>query len=400
MVNNYQFVALSKDNKKIVGKVEASNVDELRNIITFHNYYLIKYKKIKNVDQKFIKSTITDKDVREFCKNMALMLKTGQSLFTVLDLLESTTTNRTLKEFINYTKIEMTSGQSFSSCLKKYKKYFSNMFLSMVEMGEKSSSLKEVFEYLSKYYTNQSQIKTKIINAMFYPLILLFLSVVIVFVMSLFVLPMYESIFVENNLDLPLMTKILFAISGFLKDNLVLVLLASILLILLFILMFITTKGKRMIRLILSKLPFISRIYKLLNIYIISSSLEIMLINKLSIIDSINILVYTLNDNFFVKKFKWVSDELRRGQTLSKALSSFNYFPKMFIEMVKNGENANQLDVEIKSASSYYFQKVNDTLTKLTVFIEPVMIILISIFVGCIMASVFIPMLSLLSSIE
>ena len=398
-MNNYQFVALSKDKQKIKGNVEASNVDELRKIISFHDYYLIKYKKVKNNKQKFIEKNIRQKDIKDLCKNIALMLKSGQSLFNVLDLLGSTTTNRTLKEIINYTKEEMRNGQSFSSCIKKYRKYFSSMFISMVEIGEKSGSLVDVFEYLSKYYENQNKIKSKVINALFYPCILIFLSIVIVFVMCLFVLPMYESIFIENDLSLPFFTKLLFTVSGFVNDNLLFVILGLVLFILCFCLFVFSKKGKLIINSILSRLPFIGNVYKTINIYMISCSFEIMLVNKLSIVDSTNILVNSLNDSYLIKKFKWVCDELRRGQPLSKSLESFKYFPKMFIEMIRNGENANQLDMEIRSSSAYYFQKVNDTLTKLTVFIEPVLIILIAVFVGGIMASVFIPMLSLLSTV-
>jgi type IV pilus assembly protein PilC len=68
----------------------------------------------------------------------------------------------------------------------------------MIEIGEKSSSLMEVFLYLSRYYENHNKIKSKVVNALFYPMILLFLAIIIVFVMSLFVLPMYEGIFREN----------------------------------------------------------------------------------------------------------------------------------------------------------------------------------------------------------
>ena len=163
--------------------------------------------------------------------------------------------------------------------------------------------------------------------------------------MSLFVIPMYEGIFIENNITLPLLTKFLFFISNFLKNNLIIVVLFIVLVLLLGILLFTSNKGKVLINRILCHIPFISRIYKTINIYIISSSLEIMLANKLSIVDSVNILVNSLNDGYLIRKFKWVYDELRRGQTLSKSLESFNYFPKMFIEMIKNGENANDKSV-------------------------------------------------------
>ena len=398
MVNSYQFIALSKDKQKIKGKVEASSIDELRSIISFHDYYLVKYKKVKN-KQKLIERTIKQKDIQSLCKNMALMLKSGQSLINVIDLISQTTNNKTLKQMLNYTKVEMRNGKSFTSSLKKYKKYFDNMFISMIEIGELSSTLKEVFEYLSKYYDNKNKIKSKIINALFYPTILLLLTCIIVFIMCLYILPMYQSIFIENNMDLPLMTNILFMISNFINNNFIFVLLTLILIVLLGIFFIISNKGKLIINFLLSKIPIIKNIYKTINFYMISSSLDIMLMNKISLVDATCILVNSLNDRFLIRKFKWVSDELRRGQTLSKSLESFNYFPKMFIEMIRNGENVNSLGVEMRNISNYYFNKVLDILTKLTVFIEPSLIIIIAIFAGLIMACVFVPMLSLLSNI-
>ena len=279
-MNKYKFIALDKEKKKIKGMVEAASIDELRKIISFHDYYLIKYKKVKQDKKHFISHTVREKDVKELCNNMAMMLSSNQPLISVISILEATTSNLGIKEFLNYTKEELNKGQSFTSCVRKYNKYFSNLFVSMVDVGEKSGSLKEVFSYLSKYYENTEKIKSKIVNAMIYPSILLLMAVVIMFVMCLFVLPMYSDIFIDNNIDLPLYTMILFSFSNFLKEYFIFVILTLILVFLSSILFVMSKKGKSFISLVLSKLPFISKIYKLFYIYIISSSLEIMLSNK------------------------------------------------------------------------------------------------------------------------
>ena len=399
-MNKYKFIALDKEKKKIKGMVEAASIDELRKIIGFHDYYLIKYKKVKQDKKHFISHTVREKDVKELCNNMAMMLSSNQPLISVISILEATTSNLGIKEFLNYTKEELNKGQSFTSCVRKYNKYFSNLFVSMVDVGEKSGSLKEVFSYLSKYYENTEKIKSKIVNAMIYPSILLLMAVVIMFVMCLFVLPMYSDIFIDNNIDLPLYTMILFSFSNFLKEYFIFVILTLILVFLSSILFVMSKKGKSFISLVLSKLPFISKIYKLFYIYIISSSLEIMLSNNISLIDSLKILITCLNNSSLVKKFKWILDEIRRGVTFYSACETSGYFPKMFVEMVKNGEITNNLTNEVKSSSKFYFVKLNNTLSRLSIFIEPVLIILISLFVGLIMVCVFMPMLGLLSNIS
>lgn len=399
-MNKYKFIALDKEKKKIKGMVEAASIDELRKIISFHDYYLIKYKKVKQDKKHFISHTVREKDVKELCNNMAMMLSSNQPLISVISILEATTSNLGIKEFLNYTKEELNKGQSFTSCVRKYNKYFSNLFISMVDVGEKSGSLKEVFAYLSKYYENTEKIKSKIVNAMIYPSILLLMAVVIMFVMCLFVLPMYSDIFTDNNIDLPLYTMILFSFSNFLKEYFIFVILTLILCFLSSILFVMSKKGKSFISLVLSKLPFINKIYKLFYIYIISSSLEIMLSNNISLIDSLKILITCLNNSSLVKNFKWILDEIRRGVTFYSACETSGYFPKMFVEMVKNGEITNNLTNEVKSSSKFYFVKLNNTLSRLSIFIEPVLIILISLFVGLIMVSVFMPMLGLLSNIS
>ena len=93
----------------------------------------------------------------------------------------------------------------------------------------------------------------------------------------------------------------------------------------------------------------------------------------------------------------WVSDEVKRGQKLSNSLKSINYFSSFYLEMIRNGENSANLSIEFKSLSDYYFNKLNDTLLKLSTFIEPTIIIIMSLFIGLMMLSIFIPMLNLLT---
>lgn len=399
-MNNYYFVAISKDKQKIKGTIEASSLDELRKIVSYHDYYLVKYKKQKAKKEKFIEKSVKTKDIIDLCNNLSMMLSTGQSLLKVISLLECTTKNKGIKEFLSFTKEELVNGNSFTDCVKKYKKYFSNLFISMVEIGESSSTLPLIFDYLAKYYTNQKNIKSKIINALIYPSLLLVLSFIVVFIMCLFVLPMYEGVFNESSVNLPIYTKILFEISSFVREYFVFVVSLILLILLIMLLLIFSKKGKSFINTLVSKIIFIKNIYKTLKIYIISSSLEIMLSNNLSLVECMDILVNTINDSTLEKKFKWVSDEIKRGQTLTKAIESINYFPKMFCEMINNGENSGKLSVEMSNASKYYYNKANDVLSKIAVFIEPIMIIIISLFVGLIMISVFMPMLSLLSNIE
>lgn len=397
-MNNYQFIAISKDKQKIKGNVEANDVEELRKIISYHDYYLVKYKIKTSKEIKFIEKNVKSKDIKNLCKNTSLMLKSGQSLIRVITLLEATTRNKGIKEFLSYTKEQMPNGMSFTECVKKYEKYFSKMFISMVEIGEKTATLQEVFANLARYYDNNEKIKSKILNALFYPLILLGMSIIVFFVMCVVVLPMYSEIFMNNTLELPLYTRILFSTSLFIKDNLLFVLLGVALVFLIIILILISKKGRKIMINILSSIIGIKEIFKLINLYTISICLDIMLSNKFSLIDSLEVLLLSLNDNYLVNKFKWISDEIKRGQSLSNAISSVNYFPKMFCEMVKNGEYSNSLGEEMHNSSDYYFEKIKETLSKLATLVEPIMIISISFFIGMIMFSVFVPMLNLLSA--
>lgn len=397
-MNNYQFVAINKEKQKIKGHIEASSVDELRKIISYHDYYLIKYKENKIKEKKLLEKNVRSKDILDLCKNFSLMLKTGQSLIRVVSLLEATSRNKGIKEFLSYTKEQMPNGMSFTECVKKYDMYFSKMFISMVQIGENTATLEEVFTNLARYYENNEKIKTKIINALFYPTILLLMSIVVFFVMCVVVLPMYSEIFESNTLELPIYTKILFTLSGFIKENLLFVLLGLFLFILIFLLFIISKKGKKVLINVFSKIFGINKIFKLINLYTISICLEIMLKNNFTLVDSIEVLIDSLNDKFLLSKFRWVSDEVKRGESFSNAISSINYFPKMFCEMIKNGEYSNSLSDEMHNSSSYYFEKIKSTLSKVSVLVEPIMIVLISLFIGLIMFSIFMPMLNLLSA--
>lgn len=396
-VNSYYFTAISKEKKKIKGYIDANNEEELKKIISFHEYYLLSFKKKNKKKRNLLDKIIRTKDIKDLCDSFSRMLKTNQTLYNVLKILEASVSNKGIKEILKESLTDIYNGKCLSYTLKKYKKYFSNFFISMVEVGEETNNLSDVFTYLGKYYEEVLRIKSKIINSLLYPSILFILSIVVFFVMCVFVLPTYREIFIQNNIELPLYTRILFDSSYFIKENLFFVVGILILSILMFSLIIVSTKTRQFILSILKKLIVINKVFKLLNVYLFSRNMQILLESKLTINQSLSIIVETINDKELNHKLMWVSDEVKRGQKLSNSLKSINYFSSFYLEMVRNGENNANLSIEFKSLSDYYFNKLNDTLLKLSTFIEPTIIIIMSLFIGLMMLSIFIPMLNLLT---
>lgn len=397
----YNFKAVDLNNKTIKGTFIASDDDDLKNIISNQNYYLISYKKVAESSQmfSFLEKIKTD-DFTMFCRQFSIMLNAGLNIDKTVMILKTSTKNQKLKSILEVVYTDLMKGKMLSESFGKYPKTFPVFFRNMVAIGELSGHLDIVFIKLADYYDNDAKTKKKVKAALAYPLFLVGIAFAALAVISLFVMPQFATMFADFDADLPKVSQIVIDVTGFVKNYFKEILIGVFLVIVVMILL-----GKvKTIRRFYDKMKLSIPMLKGINIAMVTSrftnGFSVLLNSGMQLLDSMNVISKLLGNKIVEEKLQVVKNEISVGKGIAKSLETINIFPNMLIEMISVGENTGSLEEVLDRITVYFDDQVNAEIKKLIGAIEPVMIMIIGIIVVVVMLAIFMPMMDLMSAIE
>jgi len=403
---NYIYTAKSFSGQTETGVLNAKDEHQLAQSLKSQGMLLIKSaleeKKAKSrfdIQIPFLGVSSTEKIM--MTKNLGVMFSTGLSLVKSFDILAAQAKNKKLKDALLDIRERINKGENLSDALSIYPDIFSELFCNMIKVGEESGTLDEIFQILSLQLQKEHELKSKIINAMIYPGIILVVMILVGVVVVTFVLPNLNIFFTSLNVDIPIYTRILLYAGNFLSKQWYLLILAPFSLIAFIFLIIRTKKGKQAMDTFLLKLPFISQIIKKSNSAFLIRSLSSLNASGVSLIKSLEITSKTASNNYFKQALIEAEEKIKKGEKLSNALKPYqNIFPFGVVEMIEVGEETGKTSTILKKLADFYEQEAVSAIEKLSILIEPVLIIIMGLAVGFFAISIIGPMYSSLKSIN
>ena len=333
-------------------------------------------------------------------RNMGVMFATGLSLVKSFDILHLQTKNKVLKSALASVKERIGKGENLSVALADYPKIFSELFVNMVKVGEESGTLEDIFQILSLQLSKEHDLKAKIKNAMVYPCMILMVMFVVGAVIITFVLPNLNIFFTSLNVDVPIYTKIMLASGNFLATHWYLLFVVPLLLVIMVWVALKTKSGKKAADVFFLRLPIIAPIVKKNNSAFLIRALSSLISAGVPLTRALEISGNAANNYFFKQAIKDAEQRIKKGEKLSSALKPYqSIFPLGVIEMVEVGEETGKTSVILKKLAEFYEQEAINAVEKLTVIIEPVLIIVLGVGVGFFAISIIQPMYSSLKGI-
>ena len=400
----YFYTAKSFDGQTKTGKLEADDERQLAQKLKNQGMFLIKSvfggKKVKSkFNFSFLRVSPTEKII--MTRNLGTMFSTGLPLVKSFDILSAQTKNVKLKNTLLDIKERISKGESLSGALSTHADIFSNFFQNMVKVGEESGTLEEVFQILSLQLSKEHELKSKIKNAMIYPAVILMAMLVVGIIIITFVLPGFKGFFADLNVKVPIYTKILFDLGDFLSKKWYLVVVASLFLIIIAGSLLKTKKGKWLLDTFLMKIPFISSIVKKNNSAFLVRSLSSLLKSGVSVVRSLEITSETVGNYYFKKAMIEAAKKITKGEKLSNSLKPHqDIFPIGVIEMIEVGEETGKTSDILKKLADFYEEEAVNAVEKLSVIIEPVLMIILGLAVGFFAVSILGSIYSSLNSIK
>ncbi|MBU1026385.1 MAG: type II secretion system F family protein [Candidatus Margulisbacteria bacterium] len=318
-----------------------------------------------------------------------MLLTAGVPLLEALQIVNNISSTNKYESLIN----EIADGQSLAQAMNGS---FPQMVISTAQGAEKSGSLAEALENLSKYYEHQAEVEDKIKSALVYPGFILALCFLSMFVLLVFVLPGFKSLFADMGAELPLLTKLIIAFGDVFSRFWSLFFIAVVSVYFLIVFYKRTHKGGLQVDQILLKIGFIRK-QQVINAF---RSLGSLLKGGVPIIEALNTAASSSTNQAFKNIFFHIKAEIENGNSLSDVLKRQPVFPKESFQMISVGENSGRLAEMLLSICDYYERERQVALKRFTALLEPCLTLFVGLVVGFIAVSMFLPMMNVISQLQ
>lgn len=394
----YKYIAFDNCGKKIKGRYEGKGQNDLLDFVSNNNYYLLDIKD-NTKDKEYLFSKPRSKDLHIFCKQLSILLSSGCTLSNSLHIIQNQVNNK-LKCVVSSIQKELQQGNSLSQSMQK-QNLFSNFLINMIVAGEASGNLDYIMDKLSIYYEKENKLKSKIGTSLVYPSILSLVSLNVTLFLIVYVIPNFITIFNQNNIKPPFITKMLLNMSYIIKEQwYVIWILPVLLIILLYIYINKNHKCKYFIDNLMLKTPYINKLVNLIITCKFSRSFYILISSGVQVVDAMDISAKTIENKVIQDRLYKSKENIKLGNSLYQSLTMCNVFPNMFISMINIGEESGKLDNILSSISDFYEMELESKLNKIVSLVEPIIILIMGLVIGGIVISIMLPMFEVMTTFK
>ncbi len=395
----YTYSALNKDGTTEKDQIEAASYKQAIEVLHQKGLIPTELKEHRNdlpttILARLSKISLQDKIL--FVKNLSTMLKAGVSLTKSLNILSRQTTNTKFKAILENVSSHVESGKSFAEALAEHHDVFPNIFTSMVRVGEISGNLDKSLEYLAIQLQREHELIAKTKGAMIYPAVVVFAIVIIGILMSIFVLPSLIAIFKDQQVQLPLTTRIVIAFVDFMSNHTLLALAMIAGAVGGVVALVKTDAGNRALDKAILISPVFGEISKKINMARFSRIMSSMLKSGTPILEGLQVAADSMGNTQYQDAIMKTVQDIRIGKSLAASLANN---PKLFsylvTQMVGVGEESGNVDTILEELANHYEEEVDETMRNLSSIIEPVMILFIGAIVGVLAVALIGPIYSI-----
>ncbi|MTI94925.1 MAG: type II secretion system F family protein [Firmicutes bacterium] len=395
MSNIYTYKARDATGKVVSGQIQADDMNRAAAMLREKRMIVLQLNvgKAKSQGVSFLKKKgIPLKEFAMFCRQMATMVKAGVTIMSSISAIASQAENPVLGDALGEVGKDLESGKTFSEACQRHKDLFPTIFTSMVEAGEASGALDDVLERMADYFENQSEIQEKVKSASTYPIFIAVFAIGITIGLMVFVVPNFADMFAEGGMELPGITKGMLAVSDFMQNQ-------FLLLIVMLIAAFIglkrylgTTKGKHATQRLSLKLPKFGTMFQNAAMARFCRSLSILVASGVPMITALEIVARVVNNVEYASAVLHARKGVSEGLTLTAGLSASPRFTPLLLHMLKVGEESGAMDTMLSKVADFYEAEVRYTVDRLSSIIEPFLILFLAGIVGLVLVAVMLPM--------
>lgn len=398
------YKAISKEGKKINGVLEAKDKNDAAVYLRSKGYSPISIDTKSGLDiaqfLPFLKKSGSGSDVVFFTRQLSSMLVSGLTLLQALAIFKEQVQSPIMKEVVGGIVTEIQEGKSFSLAITRYPDLFSSVYVSSIKAGETSGLLDKVLLRLADNLEKQQKLKSTVKSALMYPAIVITGMILVVTVMMVFVIPQIAVLYQNLNIPLPLPTQIIIGMSNFTVNFWPLVIGFIVLFMFFFKRWHSTPVGRMVVDTWLLRMPIFGKIIKGTTLTEFTRTFGLLIGSGALVVEALKEASDVSANVLYKNAILGIAKLVEKGVTIGDAMSTFELFPPILVQMAKIGEQTGKLDESLLKVSEYFEGEVDIAVKNLTTAMEPIILIVLGAGVAFLIISIITPIYNLTSSIQ
>lgn len=401
----FQYLAIDPKNRKQKGYVNGESRRDALAILKKSNLKVVNLELKRDsslqIAVKKIFEKVTPKDFVIFSRQLAILIDSNVPIIQAIRAIATQTDNDLLSSILQQVLADIEGGSSISEAMEKHPQIFSKFYVNMVKSGELSGNLQKTLNDLADNIEKNYDLTSKLKSAMYYPGFIFSAMIVVAFLMMTFVIPKLLEILKENeDIVLPLQTRILIWTSDFSKDYwwAILIAMAGIVFGISYYLK--TEDGKREFDYWILKVPVINKILEYIYIARFSENLTSLLKSGLTINVALNITADIIGNEVYKEAIKNTVHRVKKGDKIAESLDQYNLFPPIVIQMIEVGESTGRIDYSLAKITEFYTKEADTMIKNFSSLIEPVIMVILAIGVGILVSAILLPIYQVSQSIK
>nr|WP_243713606.1 type II secretion system F family protein [Luteimonas terrae] len=339
---------------------------------------------------------ITAKEIAVFSRQFATMIKSGVPVVQALEIVGNGNKNPRMAQLLNTMRQDIEGGSSINEALAKHPVQFDELYQNLVRAGESAGVLETVLDTIATYKENTEKLKGKIKKAMFYPIAVIAVAILVSAILLIFVVPQFEAVFADFGAELPAFTQMLVSASRFMVSYWWLALLILIGSVTGF--MFAYKRSVPMqhgIDRMLLKMPVIGQLLHNAAVARFARTLAITFKAGVPLVEALDTVAGATGSSVYEKAVNRMRDDVSVGYQVNMAMKQVNLFPHMVVQMTAIGEEAGALDTMLFKVADFYEEEVNNAVDALSSLLEPLIMVFIGGLVGGMVIGMYLPIFKL-----
>lgn len=341
---------------------------------------------------------ISAKDIAFFSRQMATMMKSGVPIVSSLDIIGSGHKNPRMKKMVGTVRQDIEGGSSLYEAISRHPVQFDELYRNLVKAGEGAGVLETVLDTVANYKENIEALKGKIKKALFYPIMVLTVALLVSGILLVWVVPQFEEVFKGFGAELPAFTQMIVDLSRFMVSWWWLILIVLIGSVVGFIAAYKRSPSMQhtLDRLIL-KVPVIGQLMHNSAIARFARTTAVTFKAGVPLVEALGIVAGATGNKVYEEAVLRMRDDVSVGYPVNMAMKQTNLFPHMVIQMTAIGEEAGALDAMLFKVAEYFEQEVNNAVDALSSLLEPIVMVVIGTIVGGMVIGMYLPIFKLAS---
>ncbi|QDV35904.1 type II secretion system F family protein [Tautonia plasticadhaerens] len=416
----FSYEAMDHTGKEVKDTIDASTQEEAQQLIRQKGFFVTKISEraAKKAGKKggaaskrptagrrkkkksFTIGRVSAKQLTTFTRQLSTLQDAGLPILRSLKILEGQAKPGVLKNSLADVIEDIESGSTLSEAMAKHPKCFDRLYCNMVKAGEAGGALEAILQRLADFKEKSQSLKRRIKSAMVYPVVVIFVAILIVGFIMYWIVPQFEAIFIDFGVDLPRMTVILIDASHIVVEYWYLAPLIPAIWWVFMKLLYRSKTGAYIGDRVQLLIPVMGTILEKSVVSRTMRTLGTLVQSGVPILESLNIVRDTAGNAVFERAFTRIYDSIREGETIAQPLREARIVDDIVVNMIDVGEETGELDTMLMKIADNYDEEVEAAVDSLVSLLEPIMIVSLGGIIGFIVIALFMPLIKLISELS